>query len=191
MEARPRERLITSAIEMVRERGVHAAGLAELLERSSASRNSLYQHFPAGKSELIETATRTAGAHVAAIIDTRTATRTPQALLAAWFDWWRTNLASSSFAAGCPILAAALAEAEPRVQAAAGEAFADWTDRLAAGLSAAGMAPQRAASFGSFVISAIEGAVAQARATKTVRPIDDAHEHLQVLLTAYLGDEHS
>ncbi len=49
----PRARLIESAIQLVREQGVHAAGLAALLDRGKASRNSLYQHFPEGKSELV------------------------------------------------------------------------------------------------------------------------------------------
>ncbi|MCP9625448.1 TetR/AcrR family transcriptional regulator, partial [Nocardia otitidiscaviarum] len=54
MSAGPRDRLIESAIELVREQGVHGAGLSALLDRSRASRNSLYQHFPEGKGELVE-----------------------------------------------------------------------------------------------------------------------------------------
>jgi TetR/AcrR family transcriptional repressor of lmrAB and yxaGH operons len=46
MTAGPRTRLIESTIELVREQGVHAAGLATLLERGNVSRNSL---LPAGK----------------------------------------------------------------------------------------------------------------------------------------------
>lgn len=43
---------------MVQEFGVHAAGLTELLKRSNTARNSLYQHFPAGRGELVVTATQ-------------------------------------------------------------------------------------------------------------------------------------
>lgn len=56
----PRQRLIDSAIAMMRERGVHATGLADLLKRSGTARNSIYQHFPEGKAELIAAAEREA-----------------------------------------------------------------------------------------------------------------------------------
>ena len=47
----PRERLIASAIDLVRARGVDGTGLAELLEHSGTARRSIYQHFPGGKAE--------------------------------------------------------------------------------------------------------------------------------------------
>ncbi|MGL5445276.1 MAG: TetR family transcriptional regulator, partial [[Mycobacterium] stephanolepidis] len=40
----PRQRLIDSAIAMMRERGVYGTGLADLLKRSGTARNSIYQH---------------------------------------------------------------------------------------------------------------------------------------------------
>src|SRR6478736_1028021 len=54
--------LIATAITMVQERGVHATGLSDLLRRSAAARNSIYQHFPGGKTELMVAVTDTAGA---------------------------------------------------------------------------------------------------------------------------------
>src|SRR5258706_426767 len=48
-----RERLIASAIEMLRRHGVAGTGLAELLENSGTARRSVYVNFPGGKSELM------------------------------------------------------------------------------------------------------------------------------------------
>ncbi|MGW4718619.1 TetR/AcrR family transcriptional regulator [Nocardia sp. NPDC004260] len=187
MTAGPRTRLIESAIELVREQGVHAAGLAALLERGNASRNSLYQHFPAGKGELVEAATRVAGARIAGVVEKITA-----APPRGWFDsllgWWVTTLEQTGYRAGCPILGAALAESEPRVQAAAGEVFADWHERLGSALADAGMSAEEARSFGGFVFSALEGAIVQSRAMKSTRPLEDAQRHLAVLLENYLPD---
>ncbi|WP_069164611.1 TetR/AcrR family transcriptional regulator [Nocardia altamirensis] len=189
MSAGPRTRLIESAIELVREQGVHAAGLAALLERGKASRNSLYQHFPAGKSELVETATRIAGARLSAVIDKIIATKQPGHWLGAMTGWWVTALENSAFRTGCPIVGAALAESEPGVQAAAGEVFAEWHDKLGTGLVAAGVPAEEAGSLASFVFSALEGAIVQSRAMKSTQPLDDAQKQLTVLLARYLPPE--
>ncbi|PXX68729.1 TetR family transcriptional regulator [Nocardia tenerifensis] len=182
----PRTRLIESAIELVREQGVHAAGLAALLDRSKASRNSLYQHFPSGKSELVATATTIAGARLSAVIEKITASRPPDRWLEALFGWWVSTLTASSFRTGCPIAGAALAESEPGVQSSAGAVFSEWHEKLGAGFATAGLSAEEANSFASFVISAIEGAIVQSRAMKSTAPLTDAQRHLTVLLERYL-----
>lgn len=186
MTTGPRARLIESAIELVREQGVAGAGLTALLDRGKASRNSLYQHFPAGKSELVATATTVAGARLATVLDKITTSRPPQQWFDALFGWWVTALERSSFRTGCPIVGAALAESEPGVQASAGAVFADWHARLGTGFTAAGMPAEEANSFASFVISTLEGAIVQSRAMKSTQPLTDAQKHLSVLLDQYL-----
>lgn len=186
MTTGPRARLIESAIELVREQGVAGAGLTALLDRGKASRNSLYQHFPSGKSELVATATTVAGARLATVIEKVTASRPPQRWFDALFGWWVTALDASAFRTGCPIVGAALAESEPDVQASAGAVFADWHERLGTGFAAAGMSAEEANSFASFVISALEGAIVQSRAMKSTQPLADAQKHLSVLLEQYL-----
>src|SRR5258707_14677389 len=99
MAAGPRARLIASTISTVQEQGVHAAGLAELLKRSNASRNSLYQHFPAGKSELVENAarivSRIVNSHIVRADETLRATGSLESWLAELIRFWRAPLESS------------------------------------------------------------------------------------------------
>ncbi|MBF6544135.1 TetR/AcrR family transcriptional regulator [Nocardia brasiliensis] len=185
--AGPRARLIESAIQLVREQGVHAAGLAALLDRGKASRNSLYQHFPEGKSELVATATMVAGERLAAVIEKITASRPAQQWLDALIGWWVNALETSSFRTGCPIVGAALAESEPEVQAAAGAVFADWHEKLGSAMETAGLPAEESASLASFVFSAMEGAIVQARAMKSTQPLVDAQQQLSVLFDHYLG----
>ncbi|MEV0298727.1 TetR/AcrR family transcriptional regulator [Nocardia sp. NPDC050710] len=187
MTAGPRDRLIEGAIELVREQGVHGAGLAALLDRSKASRNSLYQHFPSGKGELVEAATKVAGDRMATIIDRFTESGGPQQWLTALTGWWKKALETSAYSAGCPVLGAALAQSEPGVQAAAGEVFADWTGRLAVALSGAGVPADRARSVAGFMISALEGAIVQSRAMKSTQPLDDVLANLAPLLDSPQG----
>ncbi|MGW4365942.1 TetR/AcrR family transcriptional regulator [Nocardia takedensis] len=180
----PRDRLVESTIELVREQGVHGAGLTALLDRSRTSRNSLYQHFPAGKGELVEAATQIAGARLTRFLAKVVATGKPRDWLAAMTGWARALVEPSDYRAGCPVLGAALAESEPAVQAAAGAAFADWTALLTTALRERGVDHERAEALAGTLISAIEGAIAQARALKTSRPLDDVESVFAPLLDA-------
>ncbi|TCO59522.1 TetR/AcrR family transcriptional regulator [Actinocrispum wychmicini] len=183
----PRERLITSAIALVRERGVHATGLTDLLEHSGTARGSIYQHFPGGKTELVEAATLVAGKQMDALLRSLTTTRSPQAWLDGLIQWWRDVLETTSFRAGCPVAAAALASSdEPTLHEAAAEVFNAMRSRLAGALAQAGLAADTAGSLAGFVVSALEGAIIQARATRSTRPLDDARTHLGELLRVHL-----
>ncbi|RMI32323.1 TetR/AcrR family transcriptional regulator [Nocardia stercoris] len=190
MTAGPRSRLIASTIATVQEHGVHAAGLNEVLKRSNASRNSLYQHFPAGKEELVESATRIVArlvySHVSRMADALTDAPSAERWVDDLIGFWRGPLVDSDFRAGSFMMAAALDELDPTVQAAAGQAFAEWTARLADGLVAAGMAGPVACAVSGLMLSAIEGAIVQSRALKSAHPFDDARSQLAVLLRHHL-----
>jgi TetR/AcrR family transcriptional repressor of lmrAB and yxaGH operons len=161
----PRERLIDSTISLIRRRGVHATGLTDLLQHSGTARQSIYQHFPGGKAELVEQATLEAGRQMAA----RFAGADPVVLVDGLIDWWEHVLNTTSFASGCPVVSAALASSP-----SAGTVFQSWEAQLAAVLSDRSLA--------SFVISAVEGAVIQSRARRSTRPLDDARVQLTRLL---------
>ncbi|QLY32627.1 TetR/AcrR family transcriptional regulator [Nocardia huaxiensis] len=190
MAAGPRARLIASTIATVQEHGVHAAGLSELLKRSNASRNSLYQHFPSGKGELVETAAKIVSRLVYSHIS-RTADALPDARsVEQWLDellaFWRLQLESSDYRAGSFMMAAALDELDPSLQSTAGQAFAEWTARLADGLVSVGVDRATACSLSGFLLSVIEGAIVQSRALKSSHPFDDARAQLSVLLRHHL-----
>ncbi|MCU1642877.1 MAG: putative transcriptional regulator, TetR family [Nocardia sp.] len=190
MTAGPRARLIASTIATVQEHGVHAAGLSELLKRSNASRNSLYQHFPSGKGELMEAAARIVSrvvySHVSRMADALPTAPSPERWLDELLAFWRTELESSDYRAGSFMMAAALDELDPSLQSAAGQAFAEWTARLADGLVAAGVERGAACSLSGLLLSVIEGAIVQSRALKSSHPFDDARNQLAVLLRHHL-----
>ncbi len=190
MAAGPRARLIASTISTVQEHGVHAAGLSELLERSNASRNSLYQHFPSGKGELVETAAKVVArlvySHIARMADSLASAPSAEKWLDELLAFWREPLENSDFRAGSFMMAAALDEMEPAVQSTAGQAFAEWTARLADGMVAAGMELQAACSVAGLLLSVVEGAIVQSRALKSLHPFEDARVQLAVLLHHHL-----
>jgi TetR/AcrR family transcriptional regulator, lmrAB and yxaGH operons repressor len=176
----PRDRLIASAIEMVQERGVHATGLSDLLRRSAAARNSIYQHFPGGKSELMVAVTDAASTTAASTIDILAEMSDgPAAVVSGMIAYWVGEMLRTDFGTGCPVAAAALAgPEEPAITAAAARAFLLLRERISASLQAAGTAAESADSFASFSVSAIEGALLQSRALRSVAPLRDVEAEL-------------
>ncbi|SER73779.1 DNA-binding transcriptional regulator, AcrR family [Mycobacterium sp. 88mf] len=187
--AGPRERLIQSAIELMREYGVHATGLSDLLERSNTARGSIYQHFPGGKTELMEQATLAAGRIITARIQELTQTLPAEDVIGAFVAGWKQNLADSSFAAGCPIMAAAQAGPDAlTVREASAAVFADWSGVIAESIESKGIDAATAASLGSFIVSSLEGAIIQCRSAKSLQPLDDACTSLMLLLRGIGAD---
>ncbi|MGW0041656.1 TetR/AcrR family transcriptional regulator [Rhodococcus sp. NPDC003348] len=190
--ARPRARLLATTITMVQELGVNAAGLTELLKRSNASRNSLYQHFPEGKGQLVETATRIVSrlvqSHLTVMADKFATAPSMDRWLDELFAFWLEPLESSDYRLGSFMMAAALDEPDPAVRSAAGQAFTEWTSRLAGGMVAAGLDEATARSTAGLLLSAIEGAIVQSRALKSTRPFDDARTQLDFLLGRLLAE---
>lgn len=175
---------------MVQEVGVHAAGLTELLKRSNTSRNSLYHHFPGGKGELVETATRIVTRLVSSHL-TATVERLPDAPSAGqWLDdlfaFWRDPLETGGHRLGSFMMAAALDEENPPVRAASGQAFTVWTTDLANGFVAAGFAETEARATAGLLLSVIEGAIVQSRALRSTAPFADARLVLAPVLEGHV-----
>ncbi|WP_199430896.1 TetR/AcrR family transcriptional regulator [Qaidamihabitans albus] len=189
MTAGPRERLVDSAITLIRERGVHATGLTDLLEHSRTARASIYQHFPGGKADLIAEATHAAGRQMDTFVAGVLESGAPLDAIDALLRWLRRTLRDTDFAVGCPVVAAALSGADTTAaREAAASAFRGWQRTLAAAFTREGLPEATAVSLAGFVVSGIEGALVQARAMRSVQPLDDARVQLAALLRGYLGE---
>lgn len=178
----PRERLLDATVVSLRRHGVHGTGIAEVLHESGAARQSIYQHFPGGKRELVTVATRLAGDFMMA----RSADD-PHEHIDGMVDWWIGQLQRSDFALGCPVAAAALAGSDsPEIVAAAAEVFDEWAVGIAERLTAAGADATAATSLSRFQISAVEGAILTSRALRSVEPMEDLRYHLHQLTRSVL-----
>src|SRR3954471_9264405 len=107
-ERSAKQKMIESAALLMRERGVEATSFSDVLEHSAAPRGSIYHHFPGGKAQLIEEATRSAGAFISERGRAARETGDPLRALDGIYEVWRRVLSESSFAAGCPIVAATI-----------------------------------------------------------------------------------
>jgi AcrR family transcriptional regulator len=180
--------MIVSAAVLMRERGVEATSFSEVIAHSRAPRGSIYHHFPGGKTELIEAATRYAGEFLAAGIVAALATEDPPRAVRAFADSWIPILRDSDFGAGCPVVAATL-EGTPETRTAAGVAFARWEELLADGLAAHVGDRERARSLATLAIAAIEGGVVLARAERSVAPLERIADELERLIGAALSTQ--
>lgn len=168
----PRDRLLRSAITLVRRQGVAATGLNELLELSRTARGSIYQHFRGGKEELLATATDVAGDAVAQRIRSAMHGLSSVELVRTAVDAAMGELVDHDFEFGCPIAAAASSGPEHAAAvAAAAESFAAWVSALQDGLAESGTDPAAAEPLASVLVSAIEGAILQARASRSLAPL--------------------
>ncbi|MDI9929734.1 TetR/AcrR family transcriptional regulator [Rhodococcus sp. IEGM 1354] len=182
-----REDMLRSAAQLFRQRGVEATSLADVIEHAGAPRGSIYHHFPRGKPQLVEEATRTAGAVMGAMISEGLAQIGPAATVRAIIEGFRSELSSTDFVSGCPIAPAALEGANaPGAVTAAGESFSSWEDTIAASLWQHGLTRERAQALATFSISAIEGALIVAKAQRSTTALDRTEGELLALLDAVL-----
>ena len=178
--------MIETAVQLMRERGVEATSFAEVLAASEAPRGSIYHHFPDGKAQLIEEATRWAGQFIAG--GERAALREgPVAAVRLLAAYWRSVLRDSDFLAGCPIVAVTVeGELRPAAREAAGDVFDEWEALFARALRDEGVAPRRARSLATMVIASVEGGVILARAQRSLTPFNRVAAELEALVAAAL-----
>jgi AcrR family transcriptional regulator len=188
----PRERMIQSALVLLGEHGVEGTSFSQVIEHSGAPRGSIYHHFPGGKAQLVEEATRYAGDAVASMFREVLDSDDPIAGLGALVDFWRGVLHDSDFAAGCPVLAASLdSRGLPGAREAARDAFERFQDMHAQLLRRAGVPTERAQSLAAIAVSAVEGAIILSRAQKSNAPLDRVLDELTTLFQDAMGNKHA
>jgi TetR/AcrR family transcriptional regulator, lmrAB and yxaGH operons repressor len=175
-----RDRMLTSATLLFRERGVAGTALSDIVAHSQAPRGSLYHYFPNGKAQLAAEATARAGTLLDALIVKWMERYGPAATVARIIEMFRKQLLETDFASGCPVAAGALEGGEaPGASAAAGSVFASWETTLAAALREHG---DRAESLASLIVCSVEGAIIVAKAQRSTRPLDRVESELTTLL---------
>lgn len=163
--------------------GVAGSGIAQILADSGVTRRSIYLNFPGGKAELVAAATRSAGDEMTGILRHLVEQPSP---ISAFADMWGEMLVRTDFEGGCPIVAAACGRQEaPEASGIAAEVFAQWTELLAARLTADGVKPNVAASLALTIVAACEGAVILSRATRSTKPLEQVANHLTELIDVH------
>ncbi|MGU3432664.1 TetR/AcrR family transcriptional regulator [Actinomycetes bacterium M1A6_2h] len=178
-----REDMLRSAVSLFRRNGVEATSVADVLDHAGAPRGSVYHHFPRGRPQLVEEATRSAGAFMGSMISAGLASLGPAGTLEAIIAGFRTQLVASDFAEGCPVASVAIEGPQsPTALVAAGESFTSWEDIIAASLWQNGIGHDRAQGLATMSLSAIEGALLLCKAQRSTRALDRVEKEVALLL---------
>jgi TetR/AcrR family transcriptional regulator, lmrAB and yxaGH operons repressor len=180
-----RQPIINAAVTLFRRQGYSATALNDIVDESSAPKGSVYHYFPAGKPSIAAAAVEEAGRRVAETVlqlamktsSTGELIREHARLLAGW-------MRKSGFRDGCPITTVLLELApEDRAVAQAGrEAYAARLAILTEKLIADGFPAERAKRLAGLCVSAIQGALIQARVERSGAPIETAADELASML---------
>jgi TetR/AcrR family transcriptional repressor of lmrAB and yxaGH operons len=176
--------MLTSAAEVLRERGAAGVTIDEVLSRSGAPRGSVYHHFPGGRNQILVEALQFAGDSITTAIDDA-ASQGPMALLRDFVDLWEDVLRESDFRAGCPVTAAAIStcDEDPRLSNDAARIFEHWRVALTRSFVADGFDETEAAALATTMLAATEGAVILCRSLRSPRPLRDVAGNIEFLVT--------
>ena len=183
----PRDRMVYSAAQLVRERGVYATGVRDVVDRAGAPRGSFQHYFPGGKDQLVSEALLWSGEFaaqwVASYVD-GARRPTPSGLFTHMVSQWKSEFSSRGFGRGCPVNAAAadLAGGDSAVNAPLREALAGWEGAIVAALVRMAIPTRRARRLATLMLSALEGAIMLARVHQDVRPLTTVAAELGPLL---------
>ena len=163
--------MVSAAERLFRVQGLHATGLAEVLEQSGAPRGSLYHYFPGGKDELATEAIRAASARIETAIRVLfEASGSVPAALRAYGVQASARLRATDYREGCPVgntvLEAAVLSRRPSVRRAT-KGLRSWEAVIADALVAAGVDRDAAHRFGTFAVATFEGALLVARGRRS------------------------
>jgi len=181
-----RTRMLEAAAQLFRVQGLHATGLAEVLEKSGAPRGSLYHYFPGGKEQLAVEALRNASHDIRDALEEFIGSGSSPEALRAYGRQSARRLVATDFAEGCPVGNTALEASvgSPALREVCDEAFREWEAVIAQGLVADGIDADQAAELATFILSTFEGALLVARARRDPSPLIDAGEHLAAIVEA-------
>ncbi len=181
-----RSRMVRSAVAVLRERGSGGVTIDSVLARSGAPRGSVYHHFPGGRAQIVSEALSFAGDAISELIE-RNAGEGYSGALHRFVDLWRNLLEGSSYTAGCPVVAVAVGptEDDPALFAEAGAILDRWRTVIAERIVQEGLPAATAQRLSTMSIAAVEGAVIMCRAQRSMEPLDEVVEQLEVLFDSH------
>jgi TetR/AcrR family transcriptional regulator, lmrAB and yxaGH operons repressor len=180
-------KMIESAMVLQRRSGVAGTAFSEIIAHSGAPRGSIYHHFPGGKAELAESATRRGVEWVLERVEAGLEEDDPIAALDAFIEIWVGLFEENEFMTGCAVAAGAL-DPDPaslaRPVARAG--FHEWEEFLTSVLGRFGISAERSSGLALILIASIEGALILTRAEGGTEPLERVADQLRLLLRAEL-----
>jgi TetR/AcrR family transcriptional repressor of lmrAB and yxaGH operons len=189
MAAKPRERLIETAMRLFQAQGYNQTGLNQIIKESGTPKGSLYHYFPEGKEDLACAAIDHAAQQVTLdLIKATVGVTDLSGLLYAVFGHFINELESSQFTKGCPVATITLEQSSSseRIRIACEQAYTQWIQGLSQVLSILGVA--YAERIATYILSNVEGALILSRSRRSAQPLQAVLESL-IQSSAYWRDD--
>jgi TetR/AcrR family transcriptional regulator, lmrAB and yxaGH operons repressor len=170
-----RERFVAATITLLRQGGLSAAGLNDVVSLAQAPKGSLYHYFPGGKTQMVTAAIESYREWVAAQIEQALRGRTSlRHRVTRLFDGVTQRMAASEFGQSCAVgaLVLDLRPGDEELRRLCHATLAHWSQIASAHLPEL-PAGQRAAA-GRFLVSLLEGGQLAARAAGHGAPLREA-----------------
>lgn len=179
-----RDRMLASATAVLAQAGAGGVTIDRVLSDSGAPRGSVYHHFPGGRNEIITRAGQSASEEAIGHYRELAADHDGAGFLDALTDGWKRYLTGHDFRQGCPILALAVDDltAIPDLDRDVADTFVTWRTIIARVLERDGVPAPRSGPLATLIITAVEGAVAMCRSTRTTGPLDDITAELRAVI---------
>ena len=182
----PRERMVYSAVQLLRAQGMSATGVRDVIEHSATPRGSFQHYFPGGKDQLVGEALQWSGNFAAERVEQYVATArrpTPGGLFARMVDHWKRDL-TENYERGCPVVATAadIAGSDSPVTDPLVSATERWERAIVDALVAMDVPRARARSLATLMLSTLEGAIVLARIRRDATPLATVVSELRPLL---------
>jgi AcrR family transcriptional regulator len=184
-----RDRMLQAAETLMREGGLTAAGIKQVVARSRTPIGSVYHHFPRGKIQLATEVLSLHGAKARTLLDTMFAGDQPvPTRVRALFATAARGFEQAGGHRGCAIGAVTLdlGATDTALRAVCHEAFESWVDTIAEHLPWRNRTARR--SFAQTVVTTLEGAFVLSRAQQSGQPFLTAGEWLAAAAESYAED---
>jgi AcrR family transcriptional regulator len=183
-----RQRMIDAAITLMRGAGLSGAGINEIVRESGAPKGSVYHFFPGGKLALVAEGLSVYAERVRDFIDAALASRTaPEDKVRALFAAFARRVEQADYLSSCAVgtVSLDLDEEVVGLHTVLSDAFASWTGCIASHFGPGD--GERARSFASFVLTAMEGAYIRCRAERSKQAFIEAGEWLAAIVRPAAG----
>lgn len=180
-----RERFVTATLALLRQGGVSAAGLSDVVALARAPKGSLYHYFPQGKSQMVVQAVDRYRELVNELLAASLGTQEPLSKrVARLFRDVAQRMAKSSFNESCAVGAVVLdlRSEDDTLRAACQTALAQWAETAAMHLQE--LPSSKRVEAGRLLVNLLEGAQLSSRAAGHGGPLAEAADCFMIYLQA-------
>ena len=182
----PRQRLILSALDLLRTQGLAATSVREVAKHAQAPLGSTYHYFPSGKSQIVKEALVFSGNTALEQLDKALNQHGVCKGITSFIKWWADMVQASNFEAGCPLMSVLMETGNDPEKVQYVEVVKQilnvWKLRLIKAFEQENICFEQANQISVSIIASLEGAILLCRAWRNVTPLNAITEQLDLMI---------